>query len=74
VYIDYEVSDRIATITLNRPEAANVQNRNCSTTRRAVRELGAPPACGGACLRTDTPGFSRMPRPLTPHERDVFDR
>jgi enoyl-CoA hydratase len=26
VYIDYEVADRIATLTLNRPEAANAQN------------------------------------------------
>jgi enoyl-CoA hydratase/carnithine racemase len=26
VYIDYQVADRIATITLNRPEAANAQN------------------------------------------------
>jgi enoyl-CoA hydratase/carnithine racemase len=26
VYIDYDVADRIATITLNRPEAANAQN------------------------------------------------
>jgi enoyl-CoA hydratase len=26
VYIDYEVAERIATITLNRPEAANAQN------------------------------------------------
>ena len=26
LYIDYDVADRIATITLNRPEAANAQN------------------------------------------------
>ena len=26
MYIDYDVADRIATITLNRPEAANAQN------------------------------------------------
>jgi enoyl-CoA hydratase/carnithine racemase len=26
VYIDYDVADKIATITLNRPEAANAQN------------------------------------------------
>ncbi len=26
MYIDYDVTDRIATITLNRPEAANAQN------------------------------------------------
>ena len=26
MYIDYDVTDKIATITLNRPEAANAQN------------------------------------------------
>ncbi|MCW2629256.1 MAG: enoyl-CoA hydratase/carnithine racemase, partial [Mycobacterium sp.] len=26
MYIDYHVAERIATITLNRPEAANAQN------------------------------------------------
>lgn len=26
MYIDYDVTDTIATITLNRPEAANAQN------------------------------------------------
>ena len=37
MYIDYEVADKIATITLNRPEAANAQNAGAA--RRTRRRL-----------------------------------
>ena len=48
VYIDYDVADRIATITLNRPEAANAQNPELldeldaawTARRRGPRRLG----------------------------------